>query len=134
MTGEAVWPAEGFNELLEAVLVETVLRVDPGDRSLDVQVGEDGRSCAGPMSLLVSVHASSVTPRLGSRRTTVARTGNENHLWLFAFNIAAAANEGLSVGVSERETASSAVVSEQATEIELFQLESPKNCGSQTKV
>lgn len=51
----------------------------------------------------------------------MARTGNENHFGLLAFNIAAATNEGLSVSVGERETASSAVVSEQAMSTGLCQ-------------
>lgn len=50
----------------------------------------------------------------------MARTGDKDHLRLLAFNIAAATNQGLRVGVSERETASGAVVSEQATKVEVI--------------
>lgn len=60
-------------------------------------------------------------------------TGDENHLRLLALDFAAATDERLRVNVRERETAGGAVVSEQATKVELFQLETPENCDSQKR-
>ena len=104
---EAARPREVLDELLEALLVERVLRVELGDGALDVQVGQDGRGCdrlgvsvSCFRDLRLSPSEKEVEEEAG--RTAVAGTRDEEHLGLGAFLLSLAADEGLRVDVGER--------------------------------